>query len=78
MFMCVKIVQYFCDVLVPNYKNYNFTFSYHTFNNPACDILFKKLPKVFKKNNFLTHSINNSGQRLFQVWKWNLSFKICP
>ncbi len=36
------------------------------------------MPKKSKRHNFLTHSINNSGQRLFQVWKWNLSFKSVP
>jgi hypothetical protein len=43
IFICMKIFQHFCDVLVPYYKIVNLNFYYHTPNIVLHGILFQKL-----------------------------------
>ncbi len=43
IFICMKIFQRFCDVLVPYYKIVNLIFYYHTPNIVLYGILFQKL-----------------------------------
>jgi len=66
VFVCMKIIQYFCDVLVPNYKIIILHFHITHLTIPHV-IFILKIAEKSKKDNFLTHYINNSGQRLCQV-----------
>jgi hypothetical protein len=43
IFICMKIFQQFCDVLVPYYSIYIFNFKYHTSKITLYDILFQEL-----------------------------------
>ncbi len=42
IFICMKIFEHFCDVLVPYYKIVNLNFYYHTPNIALHGILFQK------------------------------------